>query len=269
MIKNFMIALQFLTILPIKIDSYYNEKEIAKSSSAFIFVGFFQGFLLLLLNYALNLIFHEELVIALLLLFLVLLNGGFHLDGLSDTFDALSVKSTGDDNRDRQKRLTVMKDSTAGPIGIMAIVFTLALKYLSLKGISHMPYFIHYSTLFLMPVVPKWTMVTAMFYGKPAKDEGLGKIFLEGVGNREFLITTIIFIITLMGLYFLFISFAPKPQYLFNIVIVVIMYIFCRWWIAFCDKRFGGLTGDNLGALSEMTEVLFLILVIIWSRLYI
>ena len=36
------------------------------------------------------------------LLVLTAMNGGFHLDGLADTFDAIAVKSTGDCAVDRQ-----------------------------------------------------------------------------------------------------------------------------------------------------------------------
>lgn len=267
--KSFIIALQFLTIIPIRMKSIYGESDIAKSSSAFIFVGILQGVLLIAASFALNLLFHEELVIALMLLFLVILNGGFHLDGLSDTFDALSVKSSGDIEKDRQKRLAVMKDSTAGPIGITAIIFVLALKYLSLKGISHMSYFSFYSTLLFMPVISKWTMAASMFHGTSARKDGLGRIFIEGVKVREFAISTIALIISLAAFYFIFIGFAPQTQYIFNIILLITMYLFCRLWIGLCNKKFGGLTGDTLGALSELTELIFLFMVITWSRLYI
>ncbi|MCX8030150.1 MAG: adenosylcobinamide-GDP ribazoletransferase [Thermodesulfovibrionales bacterium] len=264
-----MIALQFLTIIPIDVKTTYTERDIAKSSSAFIFVGLLQGLMLILISLALSLIFNEELVIALMLLFLVLLNGGFHLDGLSDTFDALSVKSSGDIEKDMHKRLAIMKDSTAGPIGITSIIFILALKYLCLKAITNMSYFILYSTFLFMPVVSKWTMVTAMFYGKSAKKEGLGRIFIEGVKEKEFIFSTIIFIILLLTVHVGFITFAPKWQYIFNMLLLVTLYLFSRLWIMLCDKKFGGLTGDTLGALSEITETIFLLLVIVWSRLYI
>lgn len=264
-----MIALQFLTIIPIKIKTTYEESDIAKSSSAFIFVGFLQGLLLIAVYLGLNMILHEELVIALMLLFLVFINGGFHLDGLSDTFDALSIKSSGDIEKDRQKRLSIMKDSSAGPIGITAIIFVFALKYLSLKGITHMSYFTLFSTLFFMPVISKWTMVTAMFYGTSARKNGLGRIFIEGVRGREFAITTIVLIISLTAFHIIFSRFAPETQYIFNIVLLITMYLFAHFWIRLCNNKFGGLTGDNLGALSELSELTFLFLVIIWSRLYI
>lgn len=269
MIRNFLIALQFLTIIPVRIRTVYDEPDIAKSSFSFIFVGFLQGLLLIAMSFALGTVFHEELVIALLLLFLVIINGGFHLDGLSDTFDALSVKSTGNPEDDRQRRLRIMKDSTAGPIGVTAIIFVLALKYLALKGIFHMSYYNLYSTLLFMPVISKWTMVVSMFHGVSARKDGLGRIFTDGVGGRELAFSTIILIIALTAFQIIFIRFAPESQYILNIVMLIAMYLFCRIWIKLCNNRFGGLTGDTLGALSELTELIFLFMVIAWSRLYI
>lgn len=264
-----MIALQFLTIIPVNSKAVYSETDIAKSSSAFIFVGLMQGLLLILISLALNLIFHEELVIALMLMFLVILNGGFHLDGLSDTFDALSVKSSGDIEKDRQKRLAIMKDSTAGPIGITAIIFVLTLKYLSLKGVTHMSYFSVYSTLLFMPVISKWAMLIAFYHGKSARRDGLGRIFIEGAKGREFAFSTIVLIILLMAFHLIFSHFAPEAQYIFNLILLVTIYCLSRFWIGLCNSKFGGLTGDTLGALSELTETIFLMLVIVWSRLYI
>ena len=66
---------------------------------------------------------------------LIVSNGGFHLDGLADTFDALSVKSSGDHAADRERRLRVMKDSTTGAIGVIAIVMTMLLKFLFLNNL--------------------------------------------------------------------------------------------------------------------------------------
>ena len=34
----------------------------------------------------------------------------------------------------------------------------------------------------------------------------------------------------------------------------------------FCMRRFGGLTGDNFGAINELSEILFLMVVIIWFQ---
>ncbi|MCI0469403.1 MAG: adenosylcobinamide-GDP ribazoletransferase, partial [Nitrospirae bacterium] len=229
----------------------------------------FQGIALAGMNYGLEFVFHSDLVIGLLILVLVLSNGGFHLDGLSDTFDALAVKSSDNKRSDRQKRLDVMKDAAAGPIGVTALIFALGLKYLTLKNISHLSCFTYYSSLIMLPVLPKWTMVISMFHGKAARQDGLGRIFLNGVRLRDAVISTLMLIMLFSTMVLISNRFAPDSQYLFCAALLPAMYIFCRLCINFFDKKFGGLTGDILGAISEFTEILFLLMVIIWSRLYI
>ena len=103
MIKQMLIAFQFLTLIPVKSRMTVNEDDIAKSASVFVIVGFIQGILLITADYVSGIFFHQDLVIAIVLLMLVLSNGGFHLDGLADTFDAIAVKSSGDFKKDKEK----------------------------------------------------------------------------------------------------------------------------------------------------------------------
>jgi cobalamin synthase len=37
-------------------------------------------------------------------------------------------------------------------------------------------------------------------------------------------------------------------------------------WVRFCERRFGGLTGDTFGAMGELSEILFLAVVSAWLR---
>jgi adenosylcobinamide-GDP ribazoletransferase len=268
--KRFLIALQFLTIIPVKNDMTVQEDDIAKSASLFVVVGFLQGLLLLATDYSARRIFHSELVIGLILLVLVLSNGGFHLDGLSDTFDALASKSEGEENRDKLKRLAIMKTGTVGPIGVTAIVFSLALKYLALNNLSHFQPFTYVSSLLLMPVLSKWAMVISIFHGKPAREDGLGRIFINRIGWKEIVISTGILLLLLLlssvGFSRFFSLYVPNKQYIFYIFLLLSLWLFCRVEIKFFNKKFGGLTGDMLGATSEITEIIFLFMVIAWSR---
>lgn len=265
--KKLLVALQFLTIVPVKSNMTINETDIAKSSSAFVIVGLIQGILLIATDYIFGMVFHPDLVTGIILLVLVLSNGGFHLDGLSDTFDAIAARSEGNIDIDRQKRLSIMKDSRTGPIGVIAIIFALAIKYLALKNISHFSSFIYYSSLILMPTLSKWTMVISMFYGKPARENGLGRIFMNKIGFKEVVIcTSTLFLLLILPLVF-FSSYISNSQYAFYVVLVVTMYFSCHMWVSFFNKKFGGLTGDTLGAISEITEIIFLLMVIVWSRL--
>lgn len=267
--KQLLLAFQFLTIIPLRVKGNVSERDIARSASAFVIVGIVQGLLLIISDYILGTLFHQELVMLLVLLVAVLSNGGFHLDGLSDTLDAISVKSSGDINADKQKRLLVMKDPTVGPIGVAAIIFSLGLKYSALKNLSHLTPFIYYSSLLMMPVLSKWTMVISIFYGRAARHDGLGKIFLDGVNLKEVIISTTTTVVLILTVLSLFGRSGYHSQYIFYAAVMVAMYIACRLCIDFFDKKFGGITGDVLGAISEFTEISFLLSAIIWSRLFI
>jgi adenosylcobinamide-GDP ribazoletransferase len=265
-VKRFLIALQFLTILPVKHTMAVNEADIAKSSSLFVLVGFLQGMLLIAADYIAGRVFHPDLVTGIVLLAYVVSNGGFHLDGLADTFDAIAAKSGGNPDIDKQKRLSVLKDPSTGPAGVTAILFSLGLKYLSLNSLANFLPFTYYSSLLFLPVIPKWTMVIAMYQGRRARDNGLGSLFIQNIGLKEVALSTIILSLLFAVPQFFFSDYIPDNQYIFYAVLLISMYFLCRIWIRFFHKKFGGLTGDMLGAVSEMTEVVFLLLVILWSR---
>lgn len=267
MIKQILLAFQFLTIIPIKTGRAFDEVDVAKSASAFVIVGLIQGILLVATDYIAGLFFHPDLAIVIVLLVLVLSNGGFHLDGLADTFDALAVKASGNRETDRQKRLAIMKNGSTGPIGVISIVFALALKYFALKNLSHFLPFTYYSALLMMPVMPKWAMVISMFHGRPAREDGLGKIFINRISFREIAVSTLILFLLLALPYVFFSRYMPNSQYIFYAVLLPAVYLLCRAGVGFFNKKFGGLTGDTLGAISELTEIIFLLLVILWSRL--
>lgn len=265
MIK-FLIALQLLTIIPVRKSMTVSEADIAKSSSVFVLVGLIQGIILITTDYLAGSVFHHDLVTWIILLVYVLSNGGFHLDGLADTFDAVAAKSEDTLKADKEKRLLILKDSATGPIGVTAIVFSLGLKYLALNNLSHFMTFTFFSSLLFLPIISKWTMVISMFYGKPAREDGLGRIFINKIGFKEVTVSTLILLILLTLPQLFFSDYIPGSQYIFYAVLLITMYCMCRVLVCFFHNKFGGLTGDTLGAISEITEIIFLFMVIIWSR---
>jgi adenosylcobinamide-GDP ribazoletransferase len=267
--RKLFLAFQFLTIIPVKIAPPVRNEEIAGSSAFFPVAGLFQGIIIAVTAYLAGSVFRPDLAVAVILLVFVLTSGGLHLDGLADTVDALAAQSSGTAERDRERRLAIMKDGAAGPMGVIAIVFALALKYLSLKEIANLSPHTYYSTLVLLPVLPKWTMVISMFHAGPARGEGLGNLFITGTGAREVSISTIILVILLALPRISGHNLVPGNQLLFCFLLMAILYGLCRIWVHLFDRNFGGLTGDTVGAIGEVSEVIFLLAVILWSRLYI
>jgi adenosylcobinamide-GDP ribazoletransferase len=265
--QRILIAFQFLTIIPLKVQGEISEREIGESSAFFTLVGVFQGVLLITANIILLKVLSSDLTNVFLVLILVLTNGGVHLDVLADTFDAIAAKSEGNVDLDRQKRLSIMKDSTIGPMGVIAIFFILLLKFLALNSLSHFSFPTFYFSLFLMPIFSKWTMAISQFHGKPAREDGLGRIFINRTHFKEIAISTLTLILLFITLQVFFNHYRSNTLYAFILILLTIMYFFCRAWVSFSNRKFGGLTGDTLGAISETTETTFLLLMVVWSRL--
>lgn len=252
MLKKILGAVQFLTILPVPPGSVHaNVDDMGKSSAYFPLVGLIQGFLLALVFAIFGRIFPYDIVAALQVVVLVLSNGGFHLDGLSDTVDALASRKS------KEKMIAIMKDSAAGPIGVISIVLIILLKYLLFKNVDFLPGSTAYVVLVLTPAVARWSMVPALFHAKSARSDGLGKIFIEQTGAWELFIATC-FILGITAAILLLVS--QLIMLLKMIAILISVYILSFLMSRFFAKKFGGLTGDNLGAITEMSEVIFLLM---------
>lgn len=262
-------AFRFLTIIPLRGKSEISEKDVYSSAAYFPLIGALQGLFLAFLAYIFPKIMSAEIAAAFVLSLYVLITGGFHQDGLSDTFDALSVKSSGDREKDMEKRLRVMKDSTIGPIGVIATVLFLLLKYLFMKEILLDNQTDGYVLFFLMPVFSKWAMVTVMYHSVSARTDGIGRTFLEHVGPKQVGLATVILTAFLAGwgLFRYFIWNSPEQW----IVLYVLFFFFEAVLILFISfilkrlfaLRFGGLTGDNFGAIHEIAEIAFLVTAIL------
>lgn len=266
--KRLLLAFQFLTIFPVKVRGEVSEEEIGGSAVFFPVVGAFQGALISLAILLSLKLFSQEITAGIILLLLIITNGGFHLDGLADTFDALAVKSTGVPEIDINKRLEVMKDSTTGAIGVVAIVITLLLQFIFLKDIlaySIAP--VAASLLFFVPVFSRWAMVPAMHHGVSARRDGLGKIFINNTTLNNVAKSTVLLIVIFAAVAKIYISgtYGTRTIKLF-LMLFVISYLFSFGSVKFFDKKFDGLTGDNLGAISEISGILILGGLSIWLR---
>lgn len=260
--KRIPVAFQFLTIIPVRIRGKLSERDISGSAVFFPLVGFLQGVLLAAVA-CISLKFFSGAVASVLVMTVYLLtNGAFHQDGLSDTFDALSVKSTGDTDKDRERRLSVMRDPTAGPVGVTTIVLSLLLKYGLLAQVLRTPgYSLFNPAVLLMPAVAAWSMTMMMPGAKSARNNGLGRIFLGRVGAGHACGATILLACLACLGYLL----AGYPAY--DNARRYLLFFFAASVAALCASyglrrlftaRFGGLTGDNLGAVHEAAETVFL-----------
>jgi len=244
---EFLAALRFLTIIPLPGRRELSPKEVGGSIAYFPAVGAIIGLILALLNWLLSLVLPPALVNILLVVSLVIVSGGLHLDGFVDTCDGMVGHKTA------AQRWRVMKDSRAGAFGIIGVCCLLLVKYVSLNSV---PANWLTPTLVLMPTVSRWAMVYAVFAYPYAKPSGLGKVFKQKADFSRFLVATVIAL-----------PIAVIPAQLSGLIIMFGVWIIVMAVAFYLKGRFGGLTGDTYGAINELAEVLVLILVCLLAHI--
>jgi len=255
-INRFLIALSFLTIFPIKLKNI-NEKDILNSVIVFPFIGLLDGIIAVFLVLILKQIFSPMVISLLLILSIFSLRGIFHMDGLSDTFDALFYKETGEKEKDIHKRLEIMKDSTVGVAGVFALIINILCKFVFIKEIIELNKFAIFLLVFTFS---RWSVIPIIHYSKPAKNTGLGALFIGKINTQQFIISTLLPAILLI--YFTLKKFSFLP--LIVVFLCFVLFILKRVF----EKKFGGLTGDHLGATVEITEVAFLFCFLLCEKLW-
>ncbi len=240
--RNFISALQFITILPMgKAKSFDPPKMVPY----FPLVGILLGLLVAAFD-AIVVRFWTPPVVALLdIILLAVLTGAFHIDGLGDTADGLLGP------RSRDEALEIMKDSRIGTMGLVAILFGLALKW---GGIANLD--AHRSIiLILIPAYSRAGILFGMRYLPYGRSDGTGKPFFQKTLSLKHFWGMVfpVGLSLLLGLEAIGLNLA------FAIIIGSILF--------FYKKRMGCITGDMLGAMTEITEAgLFLIVSIgSWS----
>ncbi|MFH1096987.1 MAG: adenosylcobinamide-GDP ribazoletransferase [Candidatus Desantisbacteria bacterium] len=246
---GFVIALQFLTRLTINPNIEVTEEGLGKSIVFFPIIGCILGCILIVANTFLSLIlFLSPLTVNLLLIIILIwLTGGLHLDGLADTIDGLSGA------KKKEKILSIMRDSCVGVMGVLSLICILGMKVCFLGEIHHE---FKNQALLLMPLMGRWGIIIACCLAPYARDEGKAKAFVAQVGVRELLLATIFTVgvtIALIGWKGMMLTF--------------LIPFFVLIWTRYLIAKINGITGDTLGACCECSEVLVLIGMIALGRM--
>ena len=274
-VKQLLIALQFLTILPVspvrnkspkatvppmaeisngvKISDGGRKPDVkaenfGKSLVYFPIIGIFIGLLLVLILLLFNFLPHL-VTIALVLIASVVITGGIHLDGFADTCDGFYGSNS------REKTLEIMRDSRIGVMGVIGIASILLLKFTLIVSI---PQNILWKILILMAVFARWCQVWACYTSKYARKEGKAKYFIEHVGKKEFLLgaffTITLFLLLMKKEGIILLGLSLLPIFLF---------------INYVKRKIGGMTGDTIGATNEIAEIAVLFFALIYPHIYV
>lgn len=232
-----LIALQFLTRLPVSLPHMPNTLESGRSLLWYPFVGLLIGLVLLLA--ALVTAGGAPLLQAGLVLTLwVWLTGGLHLDGLADTADAWAGG-----HHDTERTLAIMKDPACGPAGVVTLVLVLVLKLVALAGLLQAD---AWQALVVAPWLGRWMLPALLATTAYVRPGGLGTLLVQRI-------PTLWPAVLLLHLGLMVLA-GPATW-----AALLVAILFALWWRHQLQRRIGGTTGDTAGALLEMTECLFVV----------
>jgi adenosylcobinamide-GDP ribazoletransferase len=251
-LRDLSLAIRFLTIIPLisfppSDNTNQNEEALAEnlanSMAFFPLVGMLMGVLLVLLRRLFYYLPVSSLVgDTLVLIFWIWLSGGLHLDGFADSVDGFLG------GHNKEEILKIMKDSSTGAKGVVALVSLLLLKFVLLV---EMPLLLKDAALFFTPTIGRWSMVIAAFLGKPARlKDSMGKLFMDYISWREVIFASLTMVVIGIPLFRLYLI----PLVIIEVVIVLLI-------LKYSQKRIGGISGDILGAINEIVEVFCLLVI--------
>jgi len=207
--------------------------------SYFPVVGIILGAMLSAVDYMALYLWSSPVAAVVDVLFLALVTGAFHLDGLGDTADGMFS------HRGRERALEIMKDSRVGVMGLTSILCGLAIKWGGISGLQA-----HRGLLLiLVPAYARGGMLFGMRFLPYGRGEGTGHAFFDE---------------------------PLKLTDFWGLIIPVALSVFLGWtglwlnlWflilttaiIRYYKKQMGCITGDMLGAMTEVTESLLFLIV--------
>lgn len=239
MFWTFPLALTFLTICPWPHLPPAGPKDLARSMFWFPWVGAFLGLAYWAAFQVLDKVFPVMAASALLVALTVVSTRGLHLDGLADTLDGLGGGGT------PETRLAIMKDSRLGAFGAVGLILALLLKFALFSSLAVQG---KQTALLLFPVLSRWGMVLLAWLSPYARPEGgLGQAMTQGISSATLAgatLAALVFSCIMVGL--------RGPALMAGLGAAVLISSLCF------RRKLGGITGDVLGAVNELGEILAL-----------
>lgn len=243
--KRFLLMIQFFTRIPVNMVLPSENEDFKEGSIYLPLVGLIVGCICAAAYYIACLSGNTLFAAAAAVLVWAGVTGAIHLDGLSDTCDGIFS------SRSKKKILEIMKDSRIGTMGALALIFAVLLKISLIAGFGRAEAL--YSIV-LSPVIARTSLLYGTVIAKYPREKGMGQLFIGSVTMREFFKGLIIFLIIILPFVKLYLT-----------VLVLMVFIVPKMINSYMESKIGGMTGDTLGALCEIQEILSLMVLHILS----
>ncbi|HEX5753802.1 MAG TPA: adenosylcobinamide-GDP ribazoletransferase [Archangium sp.] len=242
--RRLFAGIAFLSRIPVPGAATFDAADVGRATLLFPVVGALLGGVLVLARHA----FYPALppfVAAFLLLALgALLTGALHLDGLADMADGFGGGHTKEDV------LRIMRDHLIGAYGAVALLLGVGLKASALASLLERGQ--ADVALVVAPALGRWASVLlGRFLPYARRSGGLGSAITDYVGWTEWVGATLLVLALAVGV------LGWRGGVIFGGVTVV-----SAIQGAWCMQRIGGITGDTMGANTEVCETLVFVVLL-------
>ncbi len=236
------LALGFFSRIPMPAWVSYSPERLNRASRYFTLVGWLLGALVALAFVAANSFLSQPVSLWLAMLFSLMLTGAFHEDGLADSADGLGGGFT------RDKKLAIMKDSRIGTYGASALVMALLGKFLLLSECADIPWalLIGYS----LSRALSGSLIFDMAYVSDS-DASKSKPLANNQSRTDLLVLLACALPAFLVL--------PPVTGLSLLAACIALRVLAKRYL---QQQLGGYTGDTLGAVQQLAELLVYLVLI-------
>ena len=247
-LRLFFIAVQFFTRLPIPRWVGFEQEWLHHASRYFPLVGIVVGAIAAGVYATAALVFPAPVAAVLSTAATIYATGAFHEDGFADTCDGLGGGMT------RERVLEIMKDSRVGAYGAIGVVCMLGAKWSTL---AMLPPASAIGALLLAHPLSRLAATSLIWRMEYARAEGKAKPLAERMTTSEFAIASATVAVAAAVL------FATDALDLRALLAALAASFAATWWLARkFARRIGGYTGDCLGAVQQLAEVVIYLAVL-------
>ena len=234
-------AIMFYTRLPVPVNTPYHPDMLNQATRYLPLVGWIVAGCMIGALYVVSNIAPPMVSILLALITGVWATGAFHEDGFADMCDGFGGGWT------KEKILDIMKDSRIGTYGMLGLLLLMALKFLCLR---ELPIFGVMLTIWAAQPLSRFMAVTVIYTHQYVREneDSKAKPIAKGISLTG-LITA--------GVWGC-VPFAAIIVYLQNytLLLTIPALLLARWYLVRLMKKWiGGYTGDCLGAVQQVSEV--------------